>query len=248
MSRHFHRFYYVFPKNRLIIRKYRFLEHPEFQKEAGSNVQKTLGSFKGILMLVLLMLIATRLTWLQTSDNEGDLSSTFYRTGLWFNENLARKCIEPPEATFPLPPGMAIRPDAQPPPPALGELSPGLVAVMYLKCRWERLETENLAHWNAWLFMGATLFSAAAVRIFTNSWTAGLLAAVAVLSRGTLQNRSTLAAAEPFAAPFIAASWCFSLAFLRSLWRPWLVGTFGCWLAATLFVPSVWISMIGLSL
>lgn len=210
-------------------------------------MHRILGQIKGVLMLVLLMLIATRMTWLQTSEATTDLSSTFYRTGLWVNEYAARLCKEAPEATFPLPPAMAIHSHAQPPPPSLGELSPGLALVMLARCQWTRLETDNLAHWNAWLYMAATLFSSIAVRLLTNSWTAGLLAAVAVLSRGTLQNRALLAASEPYAAPFVAASWCFLLAFLRSLWLPWIAGIFLCWFIALFFVPALWPSLLACS-
>jgi hypothetical protein len=195
-------------------------------------------------MLVLLMLIASRLTWLQTSEISANISSTFYRSGLWFNDHSAKYCVYPPEATFPVPAAMAIDSQSHPPPPAAGELSLGLVALMTVRCQWERLGVENFAHWNAWIFMGTTLFSAFAVRLITRSWTAGLLAAVAVLSRGTLQNKATMATSEPYASMLVAASWVFFVAYLRSLWRSWLGFALLSWCVAVLFVPALWASFL----
>lgn len=211
-------------------------------------MRMVLGRFKGILMLVLLMLVATRLTWLQTSETAVDLSSTFYRTGLWLNENVSRLCHEPPEASFPLPPGMVIKPDFQPPPPNLGELSPGLALVMMARCQVNQLEIEDFAHWNAWLFMTATLFCSLVVRLLTKSWTAGLLAAVAILSRGTVQSRALIASSEPYGIVTLSAAWFFTVAFLRSLWLPWLAATALSWVFSILFVPSLWPSIVYLSI
>lgn len=202
------------------------------------------GRFKGLVMLTMLLLIATRLTWLQTSDIKLDISATFYRTGLWFNQYARSSCPIAPESTFPLPAEMAVRSDATPPPPTSGQLSPGLASIMIARCHFVRLDVDDFSRWNPWTFMATALFSALFTRLIASSWTAGLLAAVAVLSRGTVQGRATLAAAEPFAMALVCGASCFGALFLRSLWTGWFVVAVGMWCASVLFVPSLWISLV----
>lgn len=200
------------------------------------------GRFKGLVMLTMLMLIATRLTWLQTSDSNLDISATFYRTGLWFNQYARPHCAVSPESTFPLPAEMAVKSDVIPPTPSQGQLSPGLALIMFGRCQFVRLDVDDFSHWNPWVFMTTALFAALFTRIMASSWTAGLIAAVAVLSRGTVQGRANLAAAEPFAAAFLAGAWCFGALFIRSLWSGWLAVGIGLWSLSLLFVPSLWVS------
>lgn len=209
-------------------------------------MKKIVGRVKGILMLIMLMLIATRLTWLQTTENTVDISSTFYRTGLWVNDRTARFCRVPPEATFPLPAAMAVRSDMVPPPPSLGHLAPGLALTMLARCSATRLEAEDFIHWNPWLFMGTALTASTTVRLLTSSWTSGLLAAVAVLSRGTLQSRAALAAAEPFSMFFVATCWCFAVLCLRTQAIGWGVAALLAWTAAILYTPTLWVTLLAL--
>jgi hypothetical protein len=199
---------------------------------------KIVGIFKVVAFLTLLMLIATRLTWLQTSAVPVEVTSTFYRTGILAAPILKDHCKEPIEATFPLPVEMALRPTDIPPPPELGEMSPGLILVMLARCQFAALEVEDFARWNAWLFLAATIFSAVATRLLTRSWIAGLLGAVAILSRGTVQSKSMVVSAEPFASVFCAMGFCYLTLFLRTFWRGWLVASTIALFCVALFCPQ----------
>lgn len=193
-------------------------------------------------MLTMLMLIATRLTWLQTSDNKLEISATFYRTGLWFNQYARSDCAVAPESTFPLPAEMTVRSDILPPPPTQGQLSPGLAVLMTIRCHIARLDVDDFSHWNPWVFMATALFAGLFTRIMASSWTAGLITAVTVLSRGTVQGRANLAAAEPFAMALTSGAFFFGALFVRSLWSGWLAVAIALWCASLFFVPSLWIS------
>ena len=200
------------------------------------------GRFKGLVMLTMLMLIATRLTWLQTSENKLEISATFYRTGLWFNQYARSRCSVSPESTFPLPAEMTVRSDILPPPPTQGQLSPGLAMIMTARCQFARLDVDDFSHWNPWVFMTTALFAGLFTRIMASSWTAGLITAVTVLSRGTVQGRANLAAAEPFAMALTSGAFFFGALFVRSLWSGWLATAIILWCASLFFVPSLWIS------
>ncbi|MCX6119546.1 MAG: hypothetical protein NT027_18570 [Proteobacteria bacterium] len=202
-------------------------------------MEHILARLKAVILVVLLMLIATRLTWLQTSEIPIDISPTFYKTGLWISEYIKESCPVSPEATFPIPAALAIKPDFIPPDPELGELSPGMALLVLSKCQLSRIDVDDFAKWNAWLFMASTLFSAIAARLLTRSWTAGLLAAVSILSRGTLQSKSMYVSAEPFAGVLISASVAMFILYFRTQWMYWLVISLLCVLGAVAFIPSL---------
>jgi hypothetical protein len=204
------------------------------------NQRQSIGPLKSTLMIVLLMLIATRLTWLQTSNISTDISPSTYKTGLLFVAKLQSFCRVDPEATFPLPASAAFNSNHLPVTPGNGEFAPGLLISMLIQCQFSRLEADKLASLNAWVFAMATFFCSIGVRIMTSSWTAGLAAAVVILSRGTLQSQAMHVSGDAYASALIAASWCLSLLFLRTLWIYWYLGATALAVTSCWFVPPLW--------
>ncbi len=178
---------------------------------------------KAILIITLLLLISSRLSWLQTSSARVEVSPTVYRTGLVFSRGLSETCSQAPEATFPLPSWSAFDPQFSPPSLQDGQLSIGLLSGFWLQCQSGRLEIEKTANLNAWIFAIATFFCALATRALTKSWTLGLGAGVAILSRGTLQSQAMYVTADSYASMWVSIFICAMIFFVRTRWWPWML-------------------------